>query len=115
MKIQVKRAYAEKSADDGYRVLVDRIWPRGISKEKAGIDLWLKDVAPSTALRKWFAHDPAKWREFQKRYHAELTAAPDAVAQLKDVIRQHKLVTLVYGAKDEEHNQAVALKAFLAP
>lgn len=99
----------EKS--DGFRILVDRLWPRGITKEKAKIDLWLKDVAPSDKLRKWFGHDPKKWNEFKKRYFAELTNNP-AVEQLKKYIIKGN-VTLLYSAKDENHNNAVALKEFL--
>lgn len=114
MKITAKRIYEEKEASDGFRVLVDRVWPRGLTKEKAAVDLWLKDIAPSTALRKWFAHDPAKWDEFRKRYHAELKANPDAVREFRDAAKGHAKVTLLYGAKDEQHNQAVALLAFLS-
>ncbi|NNU59456.1 DUF488 domain-containing protein [Ochrobactrum soli] len=110
--IRLKRIYEAPSAADGYRVLVDRVWPRGITKEKAAIDLWAKDVAPSTDLRKWFDHDPAKWEEFQKRYHRELqNKLPDLTA-LVDKAGDAPL-TLLYGAKDEEHNQAVVLHEFL--
>jgi uncharacterized protein YeaO (DUF488 family) len=112
MKIQLKRAYDPASNDDGWRVLVDRIWPRGIRKEGARIDLWLKEVAPSTALRKWFGHDPTKWREFKKRYFAELA---DNAPVVEELVKQAKrgLVTLVYGAKDKTHNNALALKEYL--
>ncbi|KXK22872.1 MAG: hypothetical protein UZ15_CFX003000807 [Chloroflexi bacterium OLB15] len=112
MSIQLKRAYVAASADDGYRVLVDRLWPRGISKEQAKVDLWLKEIAPSNDLRKWFEHDPAKWGEFKKRYGQELDSHPDLVKQLADLVKARK-VTLVYGAKNEEFNQAVALKEYL--
>jgi len=110
--VLLKRAYEPAEPEDGQRVLVDRLWPRGVSKEKAAIDLWLKEVAPSTALRQWFNHDPALWEEFQRRYRAELDANGEVVGQLKDVIRAGK-TTLVYGAKDEAHNDAVVLAAYL--
>ncbi len=109
MKIRIKRVYEKPDKDDGIRILVDRLWPRGLTKEKAGIDLWLKDIAPSAELRKWFGHDPEKWDEFRKRYRNELEEDQDQVALLKDQIRKG-MVTLVFGAKDEEHNQAVVLK-----
>lgn len=102
-----KRVYEPAAKDDGYRVLVDRLWPRGLTKAKAHADLWLKEVAPSTELRNWFKHDPAKWPEFQKRYRAELNLA--ALAKLRKLEKQHKKVTLLYGAKSDERNQAVAL------
>lgn len=112
MKIVLQRAYDAPPAT-GYRVLVDRLWPRGVTKEKAAIDEWCKDVAPSTALRTWFGHDPAKWAEFQRKYKAELK--PQA-ADLRALLKRAKRgpLVLVYGAKDEEHNQAVVLKAFLS-
>ena len=113
MDLHLKRAYKEPEPDDGFRVLVDRLWPRGVAKDKAQIDLWLKEIAPSTELRQWFQHDPQKWAEFRKRYFAELDHAPEAVALLAKQARQGK-VTLVYGAKDEMHNQAVALADYLA-
>ncbi|MCC6659849.1 MAG: DUF488 family protein [Phycisphaerales bacterium] len=111
--IQVKRAYEKPSKADGVRILVERLWPRGVTRARAALDLWAKDVAPSPALRKWFAHDPAKWRQFERRYRAELRANPEAV----DALRRHigaGTVTFVYAAHDEEHNGAVALRAFLA-
>lgn len=108
----IKRAYEEAGTDDGYRVLVDRLWPRGVSKEEAQIDLWLKEIAPTTTLRKWFGHDPSKWREFKRRYEHEL-ASNESVAQLRSLEREHKKVCLVYGAKDTEHNDAVVLVDFL--
>ena len=112
MKLKIKRAYDPPATDDGLRVLVDRLWPRGLSKEKAHVDLWLKDVAPSNELRKWFAHDPAKWVEFQARYREELHGQNEALAQLRHHAA-HGKVTLLYGARDEEHNQAVVLKKLL--
>lgn len=113
MKVALKRVYEPSSKADGTRVLVDRLWPRGLSKEKADVDLWLKEIAPSTELRRWFGHDPGKWAEFQKRYHAELEANPETMAELKTAIGVGP-ATLVYGAKDEEHNDAVVLAAYLA-
>lgn len=109
-EVAIKRAYDPPSPSDGFRVLVDRIWPRGVKREKANIDLWLKDVAPSTDLRKWFGHDPAKWRGFEDRYRAEL-AGNSSVDELLAVVRQHKRVTLVFAARDAEHNNAVVLQA----
>jgi uncharacterized protein YeaO (DUF488 family) len=110
--IDLKRIYEAPSAADGYRVLVDRVWPRGMTKEKADIDLWAKDVAPSTDLRKWFGHDPARWNEFQKKYREELEGNKPA---LKDLIAKAKggQLTLLYGARDEKHNQAVVLHEFM--
>ncbi len=113
MNIKRKRAYEAPDADDGFRILVDRVWPRGVSKDAARIDLWLKEIAPSTALRKWFGHDPAKWDEFRRRYAEELRHNPDAVQQLWEYVDRGP-VTLVYGAKDENHNQAAALQEYLA-
>jgi uncharacterized protein YeaO (DUF488 family) len=110
--IHVKRVYQEPSSQDGVRILVDRLWPRGLTKERAAVDLWLKDVAPSTELRKWFGHDPAKWKEFQVRYRKELRKKQDALKLLKQKSDEHT-VTLVYGARDEEHNEAVVLKRLL--
>lgn len=110
MKIAVKRAYAERDADDGLRVLVDRLWPRGVSKDR--VDVWLKDVAPSNDLRKWYGADTSKWTEFRRRYFAELDANPDAVSELRKLARNER-VTLLFGKKDEEHNNAVALRDYL--
>ncbi|HEU0266290.1 MAG TPA: DUF488 domain-containing protein [Candidatus Saccharimonadaceae bacterium] len=110
---RLKRIYEAAADDDGYRVLVDRVWPRGISKEKAKLDEWQKDIAPSTELRKWFAHDPKKYDEFKDKYEQELYKNTD----LKDIIRgwhKQQKVTLLYGAHDEEHNQAVVLKGFIS-
>ena len=110
--IDRKRAYEPSSAKDGERILVERLWPRGISKETLRLDAWMKEVAPSTELRKWFAHDPAKWTEFRRRYFAELDANRDAWQPLLDLARK-KHVTLIYSAHDEEHNAAVALRQYL--
>jgi DNA-3-methyladenine glycosylase len=116
MPVKLKRVYDPAAADDGFRVLVDRVWPRGLTKEKARVDLWLKEVAPTTALRKWFSHDPAKWAEFERRYRKELAADPAAAAltELRAIVKKHRVVTLVYGAKDTEHNQAVVVHDRLA-
>lgn len=111
--IKTKRVYEKTAKEDGWRVLVDRLWPRGMKKEAAHIDLWMKEVAPSDALRKWFGHEPEKWPEFQKRYRAELAKKQELVAQLKKMAHEHTTLTLVYGAKDEQHNQAVALAELL--
>ena len=110
--VKLKRVYEEPSKADGTRILVDRLWPRGLSKEKAHVDLWLKEIAPSTELRKWFAHDPAKWQEFKARYHAELKHNSEQVALLKQATA-HSPATLLYGAKDEEHNEAIVLQKLL--
>lgn len=109
--IKVKRVYEAAAPTDGYRVLVDRIWPRGVKKEVAAIDSWLKEVAPSTELRKLFGHDPERFDAFCQRYLAELKKKPadDAFSALQQIVKDHKTVTLVYGAKDETHNQAVVL------
>ena len=111
MNVAVKRAYVAAAKSDGCRILVDRLWPRGLSKADAQIDLWLKDVAPSTGLRKWFGHDPEKWYEFQKRYLAELKGNP-AWSELQAIARQRD-ITLVFAAKDENHNEAVVLQQIL--
>lgn len=113
MKIKIKRVYEKSGKEDGVRILVDRLWPRGLTKEKAGIDVWLKEIAPSTELRKWFGHDPDKWKEFQKRYRQELRNNKGQVAVLKEHVKK-RVVTLVYGAKDEEHNEALVLKELLS-
>lgn len=112
MKLQLKRVYEASAKTDGMRILVDRLWPRGLTKEKAKIDLWLKEIAPSTALRQWFAHDPNKWTEFKKKYRVELKERQEELVLLKKHL-QEGVVTLVYGAKDELHNDAVALKEYL--
>ena len=110
--IQLKRVYEEPCREDGLRILVDRLWPRGLTKARAAVDLWLKDVAPSTELRKWFGHDPAKWKQFQVRYRKELREKKDALELLKQKSKE-RTVTLVYGARDEEHNEALVLQKIL--
>jgi uncharacterized protein YeaO (DUF488 family) len=112
MIVKIKRAYAAPEKSDGFRILVDRLWPRGLSKEKAHIDLWLKDVAPSTDLRKWFAHDPGKWAEFQSRYREELKSQSEPLRLLREKSARGP-VTLIYAARDEEHNEAVVLQKLL--
>ena len=110
--IRIKRAYEEPDREDGTRILVDRLWPRGLTKEKAKVDLWLKGVAPSTELRKWFAHDPGKWAEFQSRYQEELKRNKEQLSLLRQEAAKGT-VTLVYGAKDRQHNEAVILQRLL--
>jgi uncharacterized protein YeaO (DUF488 family) len=110
--IAIKRAYEAPERGDGMRILVDRMWPRGVSKEEAEIDLWLKEIAPSTKLRQWFGHEAPKWEKFREKYFKELDANGDMVAELKACVKKGK-VTLVYAAKDEEHNNAVALSEYL--
>lgn len=112
MKIRIKRVYEEPDKGDGKRILVDRLWPRGLTKAKATVDLWLKDIAPSTELRKWFGHESSRWEEFKKLYRAELKGKDEQVSLLKRQVKKGA-VTLVYGAKDEEHNEAIVLKEFL--
>ena len=110
--IALKRVYAPVEERDGTRFLVERLWPRGVRKDALVLDVWLKDVAPSTALRRWFGHDPARWREFRERYAAELEARPDAWAPIVQADRSGT-VTLLYSSHDTEHNNAVALKGYL--
>jgi uncharacterized protein YeaO (DUF488 family) len=110
--IKLKRAYSPASKDDGLRILVERLWPRGVTKQKAKIDCWLKDLAPSTELRKWYGHDPARWPQFRKRYGAELKSQAGLLALLQHV-SQRQTVTFVYAAHDQERNSAVALKEYL--
>ena len=110
---QLKRAYEPASSDDGCRVLVERLWPRGVSKSKAAIAVWLKEVAPSAELRKWYGHDPERWEEFRRRYRDELRSNPEAVSELRGKEREGK-VTLVYATHDVEHSGALVLKEFLA-
>ena len=112
--IKLKRVYETPIRADGFRILVDRLWPRGIAKEKARVDLWLKDIAPSTELRTWFGHDPAKWEDFQKRYKQELLQNEPALENLRRIIKEEKKVTLLFAASDEIHNNAVILRTFLA-
>src|SRR5213082_3330568 len=108
MNVRIKRVYAAQSEQDGQRILVDRLWPRGLTKERAGIDLWLKDIGPSTELRKWFGHEPGRWKEFEKRYRDELKKQPASLSILKREAERGPL-TLLFGARDEEHNEAVIL------
>lgn len=110
--IRIKRIYEPPQASDGARVLVDRLWPRGVRKAEAALELWLKDVAPSPALRRWFGHDPARWEEFERRYRAELAARADAIEPLRELARAGPL-TLLYGARDDLHNHAVVLLEYL--
>lgn len=111
--IVLKRIYEPYSEDDGFRILVDRLWPRGVSKEKAALDIWLKDIGPSTELRKWFAHDPEKWLEFKTKYKAELKGKKEYLQEITTAAKQHKVVTLLYGAKDQEHNEALVIAEVL--
>ena len=110
---RIKRVYEPAEPTDGYRVLVDRLWPRGVSKERAALGQWLRDVAPSTGLRRWFHHDPSLMDEFTARYRAELDANPSAVQALLDLVHKYLVVTLLYSAHDHEDNQAVVLQAYL--
>jgi uncharacterized protein YeaO (DUF488 family) len=111
--VRLKRAYDEPAAADGKRILVDRLWPRGVKKDAAAIDQWAKDIAPSDALRTWFGHDPARWSEFRRRYIAELRGHAAELDELRALAKRGP-VTLVYGARDEEHNQAVVIRDLLA-
>ena len=108
----LKRAYEHPAPEDGYRILIDRLWPRGVSKEEAALDDWMKDVAPSTELRKWFGHDPVRWPEFRRRYRGELRQHPQDLDRVRELARSGH-VTLVYSAHDEQHNDAVVLKNVL--
>jgi uncharacterized protein YeaO (DUF488 family) len=112
MNIKIKRVYEQPDRKDGERILVDRLWPRGLTKEKAGVDLWLKEIAPSTELRKWFAHDPEKWKSFRGRYETEIRHKEDLIKVLKQKAREG-MITLIYAARDEKHNEALVLKQFL--
>jgi uncharacterized protein YeaO (DUF488 family) len=107
--INIKRAYEKPANEDGWRVLVDRLWPRGMTKQAAQVDVWMKDVAPSDALRKWFGHEPEKWDEFQKKYRSELAKKKELVVELRKMAKEHRTLTLLFGARDEKHNQAVVL------
>ena len=111
--LRIKRVYEKPAKEDGCRVLVDRLWPRGMTKEVAQIDLWMKEVAPSDALRKSFCHDVKKWPGFQAKYRAELRKKKDLLRELKKMVKDHGTLTLLFGAKDEEHNQAVVLAEVL--
>lgn len=110
--IKLKRAYEKPSPEDGYRVFIERLWPRGVTREEAALDLWLKEIAPSPELRKWFGHDPARWKEFCRRYWVELEGKREPLRVLQEKILEGA-VTLVYGSRDEKHNAAGALKMFL--
>jgi uncharacterized protein YeaO (DUF488 family) len=112
MKLKIKRVYDKPAKEDGMRILVDRLWPRGLTKEKAAVDLWLKEIAPSTELRKWFAHDPKKWTEFRKKYLQELEENQEQVSILKEHLK-NAIVTLVYGARDQDNNEAHVLEALI--
>lgn len=112
MAVKIKRVYDAAEESDGYRVLVDRLWPRGLSKNQASVDAWLKDIAPSTELRTWFHHEPRLWEEFRSRYRGELEHN-GAVAELASICRDHDVVTLLYGARDEVRNQAVVIVDYL--
>ena len=111
--IKIKRAYEEPSSEDGFRILVDQLWPRGLTKQRAAIDLWMKEIAPSTTLRQWFSHDPTKWREFHRKYLEELKAKKVVVDEICRLVQEKKVVTLVFAAKDEDHNNAVVLEDLL--
>ena len=111
--IRIKRVYDKADKGDGYRILIDRLWPRGLSKGKAQIALWLKEAAPGTELRKWFSHDPEKWNEFRRKYESELKNKSGYIQEIKEIEKKEKLLTLLYSAKDEEYNNAVVLKDFL--
>ena len=111
-RVRIKRVYEQPDDQDGTRILVDRLWPRGLSRQRARVDIWLKDIAPSTELRKWFSHDPNKWTEFQDRYRQELKSKTDLLLTLKEKAAKGP-ITLLYGAKDESHNEAVVLQELL--
>jgi len=113
--LKIKRAYERKETSDGKRILIDRLWPRGVSKDKAGLDAWQKELVPSTALRQWFGHDPEKWGEFKKRYREEL-AAPESKRLLEEIARsaERHNVTLIYSAKDTEHSDVLVLEELIA-
>ena len=111
--LKLKRAYDEPTKSDGLRILVERLWPRGLRKADAAIDVWLKEIAPSTELRQWYAHDIDRWPEFKKRYEAELRENSRAVRQLQEYCKDHPTVTFVYAAHDDEHNSAIVLRHFM--
>ena len=112
--IKIKRVYEKPAEEDGYRILVDKLWPRGMTKKEAKIDLWERDAAPSDSLRRWFAHDLRKWAQFKRRYQAELAKKRNLLNQLKQLEKEKKKITFIYAAKDEKHNNALALKGILA-
>jgi len=111
--IKIRRVYDAEGPDEGYRVLIDRLWPRGISKEKAAWKEWMRDIAPSNELRKWYSHDPVKWDEFRKKYRAELVSKQEELKKLRQLEIKHQTLTLLYSAKEKELNNAVALREFL--
>ena len=111
--VRIKRVYEKAASEDGFRLLVDRLWPRGLTKERAAVDLWMKEIAPSDALRKWFHHQPEKWPDFEKRYRKELKAKKDLLGEIRKLESEHKVVTLLYGRNDEKQNQAVVLADLL--
>jgi len=111
--IKIKRIYDKPTKEDGFRILVDRLWPRGISKEKAKVDLWAREIAPSDDLRKWFSHDPEKWEDFRIKYEKELKGKRELLHEIKQAEKEKGIVTLLYSAKDEEHNNAVALSVII--
>jgi len=111
--ITIKRIYEPNNPQDGCRVLVDRLWPRGVSKQKAALDLWMKDIGPSTELRQWFGHDPAKWAGFQKKYREELKGKNEMLDELRNLAKDNGQLTLLYGARDQEHNEAVIIAELL--
>lgn len=111
--IRIKRIYEQLADDDGYRILIDRLWPRGLSKEEAYVDLWLKEIAPSTQLREWFQHDPGKWKEFGEQYRKELSKEKENLLRIKELEKKHKNVTLLFAGKDKEHTHALILLEIL--
>ncbi|ACB96817.1 DUF488 domain-containing protein [Beijerinckia indica] len=111
-ELQIKRVYEPADDDDGARVLIDRVWPRGVTKQAAALSLWLKEIAPSAALRKWFGHDPTRFQEFQRRYRAELDHNEIAVSHVRDLLKKGR-VTLLYGAHDMTHNNAIVLRDYI--
>jgi len=111
--ILTKRVYEKPAKDDGFRVLVDRLWPRGLTKEKAKVDVWMKEIGPSDALRKWFHHEEGSWSEFEKRYKTELTKKKELLSELRGLEKKHGIVTLLFGSKDEKQNQAVVLAGLI--
>ena len=113
VQLKLKRAYDPPAKSDGYRILVDRLWPRGISKDELRIDLWARDLAPSAALRKWYDHDPAKWGDFRRRYYREIEQHPDVLEEVRGLLRRRN-VTLVFAAKDADISNAAALKGYLS-
>lgn len=113
LSVKIKRIYEPIDENDGYRILVDRLWPRGIKKETANLNTWMKEIAPSTALRKWFNHDPKKWADFSKAYLEELKQQKEKVKELLDILKKHNTITLLYSAKDEAHNQALVLQNYI--